>query len=291
MKRFTPAARIATQLGGIFLTLITFAQIGSAAPARENPKSRALEAFRPDQIIVKLSEDRAKSLDLGDGSALSALLLRHGAVGQRRAFAGSGSSHPSITTAAQGAERARQRFAKRAARAPRDQELPDLENIFVVQLAGSTDILHAIAELAAQLDVVYAEPNFLYHVMEAPLPDEPFIPDDRYLSEDGVHFSEGAWGQAHPDLWGIEKIRAIEAWNKFDLDGSGDFDACLLQRDAPASDPSARATGRAPRGPRLWACSWRGRARWPPSPLRTRRGLTCRLLWQDRGVGVEVLCL
>ena len=225
MKRFTPVARIATQLGGIFLTLIAFAQIGSAAPARENPKSRAPEAFRPDQIILKLSEDRAKSLDLGDGSALSALLLRHGAVGQRRAFARSGSSHPSITTAAQGAERARQRFAKRAARAPRDQELPDLENIFVFELAGSTDILHAIAELAAQPDVVYAEPNFLYHVMEVLLPDEPFIPDDRYLSEDGVHFSEGAWGQLHPDLWGIEKIRALEGWNEFDLDRSGEFDA------------------------------------------------------------------
>ena len=225
MKRFAPTAKIATQLGACFLAFIAFAPIGSAAPAPENPKLRTPEVFRPDQIILKLSESRAKSLDLGDGSALSALLLRHGAIRQRRAFVGFGSSHSSIATAAQSAERARRRFATRAARAPHGQEVPDLENTFVVQLAGSTDILQAIAELAAQPGVVYVEPNFLYHTMETPLPDEPFIPDDRYLSEDGVHFSEGAWGQPHLDLWGIEKIRAIEGWNEFDLDRNGDFDA------------------------------------------------------------------
>jgi subtilisin family serine protease len=225
MNGFSPAARFAAPLGGCFLLLLAFAQIGSAAPAPENPKSRASEAFRPDQLILKLSPDRAKSLDLGDGSALSALLVKHGAVSQRRAFAGPGSPQASIATAAQSTERARRRFPKRAARAPRVQETPDLENIFVFQLAGSTDILQAIAELAAQPEVVFAEPNFLYHTMEIPLPDEPFIPDDRYVSEDGVHFSEGAWEQAYPDLWGIEKIRAIEGWNEFDLDDSGDFDA------------------------------------------------------------------
>ena len=228
MRRFAPTARFAAQiaapLGGTFLTLLALAQIGSAAPAFRNPKSRPPDAFRADQIILKLSEERARSLDLADGSALSAVLLRHGAVSQRRAFGGLGGSQSSIATAAQGAERARQRFAKRTARVPRGREVPDLENIFVVQLAGSTGIPQAIAELAAQPGVVYAEPNFLYHTMEIALPDEPFIPDDRYLSEDGVHFSEGAWGQAHLDLWGIEKIRAIEGWNEFDLDGSGDFD-------------------------------------------------------------------
>jgi len=233
MRRFAPVARFAAQvavpLGGAFLALVAFVQIGSAAPASENPKSHGSEAFRPDQLILKLTDDRAKSLDLGDGSALSALLLRHGAASQRRAFAGFGSSHSAIATAAQGAERARKRFAKRAARAARSREVPDLENIFVVQFAGSTDILQAIAELRAQPGVVYAEPNFLYHTMEILLPDEPYIPDDRYLSEDGVHFSQGAWEQAFPDLWGIEKIRAIEGWNEFDLDGSGDFDASEIR--------------------------------------------------------------
>ncbi len=229
MKRFDPAAKIAAPiaawLGGPLLALIAFAQIGSAAPAPEHPRSRAPAAFRPDQIVLKLSDNRAKSLDLGDGSALSALLLQHDAVSQRRAFVGFGNSRSAIATAAQGAQRASQRFPERAARVPRGPGAPDLENIFVVQLAGSKDILQAIAELAAQPGVVYAEPNFLYHAMAIALPDEPFIPDDRYLSEDAVHFSEGAWGQAHPDLWGIEKIRAIEGWNEFDLDGSGDFDA------------------------------------------------------------------
>jgi subtilisin family serine protease len=224
MNGFSPAARFAAPLGGCFLLLIAFAQIGSAAPTSDPPKSRVGEAFRPDQLVLKLSEDRAQSLDLGDGSALSAVLLRHGAVSQRRAFTSSGNARASVETAAQSAERAKRRFPKRAARAPSGGAVPDLENIFVVQLADSPDILSAIAELTAQPGVVYVEPNFLYHTMETPLPDEPFIANDRYLTEDGVHFSEGAWDQAYPDLWGIEKIRAIEGWNEFDLDGSGDFD-------------------------------------------------------------------
>ena len=100
MKRFASTARFAAQiavpLGGTFLALVAFVQIGSAAPASDNPKPHASKAFRPDQLILKLTDDRAKSLHLGDGSALSALLLRHGAVSQRRALVGSGSSHPSI---------------------------------------------------------------------------------------------------------------------------------------------------------------------------------------------------
>jgi subtilisin family serine protease len=233
MRRFARAAKFAAQIatppGASFLALVAFVQIGLAAPASEEARPRASEPFRPDQIILKLSDDRAKSLDLGDGGALSTLLLRHGAVSQHRAFVRPGSRHAPIETAAQGAERARLRFAERAARAARVRETPDLENTFVVQLADSADILQAIAELAAQPGVVYAEPNLLYHAMEIALPDEPFIPDDRYLSEDGIHFSGGAWGQEYPDLWGIEKIRAIEGWNEFDLDGSGDFDASEIR--------------------------------------------------------------
>ena len=229
MKGSLQAARLATSLGVCLLALAALAQAGSAAPASEKPKSRAGEVFRSDQLLLKLSGDRANSLDLGDGSALSALLVKHGAVGQRRAFVAPESSQSATSTAAQGAERARRRFPERAARALRGRETPDLENIFVVQLAGSTDILQAIAELAARPEVAFAEPNFLYRAMAIPLPQERFIPDDRYLSEDGIHFSEGAWGQAHPDLWGIEKIRAIEGWNEFDLDGSGDFDASEIR--------------------------------------------------------------
>jgi len=105
------------------------------------------------------------------------------------------------------------------------QAVPDLENIFVIELAENVDILQLVAELAALPGVVYAEPNYLFHTMEIALPALPFIPDDPYLTEDGVHFSTGAWAQPYPDLWGIERIRAIEAWNEFDVDDSGDFDA------------------------------------------------------------------
>ncbi len=234
MRSIARAARFAAQIaapsGGALAALLALVQLGSAAAAAEQPAQRESAPFRADQLLLKLSAERARSLDLDDGSALSAALLRHGAVGQRRAFA---TRATSIEPAARAAERAKRRFALRASRAPRAREIPDLENVFAIELAGAADIRSAVAELAAQPGVVYAEPNFLYRAMRTPLPDEPFLPDDPHLSDDGIHFSEGAWGQAHPDLWGIEKTRAIEGWNAFDLDGNGDFDGSETRPGEP----------------------------------------------------------
>jgi len=219
------AVQFARSAGVGLLTLLAFAPLGSSAPDSEPPNARAHAAFRPDQVIVKLAEDRAHSLDVADDSELSGLLRSHGAIRARRVFANTQKAGSPLEAAAQSAERAKQRFPQRAARVTRAEAVPDLENTFVVDLAGSVNILQLVAELATLPGVVYAEPNYLFYTMDIALPPLPFIPDDRYLSEDGVHFSTGAWAQPYPDLWGIERIRALEAWNEFDLDGSGDFDA------------------------------------------------------------------
>jgi hypothetical protein len=111
-----------------------------------------------------------------------------------------------------------------ASAAPVGKPLPDLENVFVADLADGVDVLALAARLASHPDVVYAEPNFLYHAMLTPLPALPIVPDDRYLTQDGVYWSEGAWGQSFPDLYGLRSATAIEAWNQMDSDGSGAFE-------------------------------------------------------------------
>ncbi len=229
VDKFTSGATSAAQRGGFLAAVLAIALQSLPAAASENPNSGEREIYRPNQIVVKLSEDRAKSLALDDGSALSGVLTRHGAVGLHRAFPEPARVRSSGRTPARGAERARQRFAKRAARAPGGPKTPDLRNIFVIEFADSVEMLPLLAEIARQPGVLYAEPNFLYHTMLTPLPDEAFVPNDRYVSLDGIHFAQGAWGQAHPDLWGIEKIRAIQGWNEFDLDASGDFDAAEIR--------------------------------------------------------------
>lgn len=102
--------------------------------------------------------------------------------------------------------------------------VPSLENVFVVELDGELSVVDAIATLSAEDEVVWAEPNWIYTISSEPLPAVPFVPDDRYVTQDGVNWSEGAFGQDHPDLYGLRNTRAIEAWNEFDLDDSGTFD-------------------------------------------------------------------
>jgi len=101
--------------------------------------------------------------------------------------------------------------------------VPDLENVFVLELGPGADLLGALAGFSADPQVAYAHPNFIYWAEAEPLPALPFIPDDRYITQDGVTWSEGAFGQDFPDLYGLKKLRAIEAWNTFDSDQSGDF--------------------------------------------------------------------
>jgi len=66
VKSSAAAVRFASWAGVNLLTLVAFAQLGSAAPASEPLDARARAAFRPDEVILKLSADRARSMDLAD---------------------------------------------------------------------------------------------------------------------------------------------------------------------------------------------------------------------------------
>jgi hypothetical protein len=194
--------------------------------------SHAIEPTAPGSVARLVSGDHASYYVPGQ----LVLKLRPGASiargGSNALRAPPGSNDPAALQAglsAYGIVGVEPVFRTRAA-APRGltasagEPLPDLENVFVAELADGVDVLELAARLASHPDVVYAEPNFLYHAMLTPLPALPFVPDDRYLTEDGVHWSEGAWGQPFPDLYGLRSAAAIEAWNLMDSDGSGAFE-------------------------------------------------------------------
>ncbi len=188
-------------------------------------------AFRPgvgEAVVASLSGAQRPTAPVAAG--LDSLLARVGAISAERVHRSlEDDGGKLLITARERAEATARRFAARSARRSLAGPIPGLENVYRVRLSEGSDVLAALASLASDPDVVYAEPNFLVTVDATPLPDLPFVPDDRYLTQDGVHWSEGAWAQAFPDLWGIEDVAAVAGWNSFDTDGSGDFEADELR--------------------------------------------------------------
>ncbi|MFH0839719.1 MAG: S8 family peptidase, partial [Candidatus Omnitrophota bacterium] len=114
---------------------------------------------------------------------------------------------------------------KRLSRAPKDAKIPDLDRIYRLELEKGQSVEGAIAEYSKDPNVEYAEPNYIYQICALPLPIESYIPNDYYVEEvqNPGYWKEGSWGQGYPDLWGLQKIQAIEAHNLFDIDADGTF--------------------------------------------------------------------
>ncbi|MBI4972626.1 MAG: S8 family serine peptidase [Candidatus Omnitrophica bacterium] len=91
-------------------------------------------------------------------------------------------------------------FPKRSLRAPKKAVIPNLENIFKVELQDKgTDILALAKELSTHPDIEYAQPNYIRHIFIAP--------NDPYFN------STGSWGQDFADMWGLKKIQMEKAWD------------------------------------------------------------------------------
>lgn len=84
-------------------------------------------------------------------------------------------------------------------------ELPDLAHIYRVELQDGADPEAAAEALRADPHVDYAQVDYALALDQHAL---AFPFNDPYLT------SEGAWGQAFADLWGLERIRAPEAWEQ-----------------------------------------------------------------------------
>ncbi len=77
-------------------------------------------------------------------------------------------------------------------------DLPDLSHIYRVEIGLATKVEEAIARFANDPHVIWAQRDHRQRLDQ--LPDDPFL------------HSSGSWGQNYGDLWGLERIRAPEAW-------------------------------------------------------------------------------
>lgn len=76
--------------------------------------------------------------------------------------------------------------------------MANLSHIYLFELPERTDFEEAITALRNSPGVEYVQADHVYALDQ--LPDDPFL------------FSQGAWGQPYGDLWGLHRIRALEAW-------------------------------------------------------------------------------
>ena len=225
----------------ILAVSLNFAIPAGSVELGENPQSLSLDDF-PDQyvedeLIVMFRDDtgrhapRAKqegfSRLLQDASAgsLDELIDRYGVRKMQRVFRGLEDANGRLrSTARARAVEQRKRYPRRQARLGPLDDVPALENVFLLKLDPGADIPTAVAEFAQDARVVYAHPNYLYRLSAAKLPPHnAYIPDDPFLSTDGINWSNGAFGQSFPDLYGLRNINAIRAWNEFDTDDDGVF--------------------------------------------------------------------
>jgi len=92
-----------------------------------------------------------------------------------------------------------EKFPQRAKRAPKNLPLPDIENIYLIKFPEELNILKAVAAYSRSPEVIYAQPNYVYQLME--------VPNDPYYS------SSGSWSQDYPDMWGLHQIQTAQAWD------------------------------------------------------------------------------
>ncbi len=74
----------------------------------------------------------------------------------------------------------------------------DLAHVYRIEIADPAELRAAVAELRADPHVAFAQPDHSYRLdFEA---NDPFL------------VSSGTWGQDFADLWGLDRIHALEAW-------------------------------------------------------------------------------
>jgi len=96
-------------------------------------------------------------------------------------------------------ELARARHGRRSRRASPAAPTPDLSHVYVLDIPDDVPVEEAAAVYRSDPHVVYAHPA---HRVQASL-----TPNDPYFA------SSGSWGQTYADLWGLQKLRASQAWD------------------------------------------------------------------------------
>jgi len=199
--------------------------------------------FAPGELIVRLHPEaggQAHSARAGGfasafpgtpaAAQLDEILRRHKAKGMRRIFEiyedADGRQVDTADARLRRTREARQKQSKRRL-PPLPSHTPDLENFFLVEMQGleTSDEMNAVmAELDANDLVAGVQPNFVHRILTDPLPTVSTVPDDPHVSTDGTTWSEGSFGNAFPDLYGVRNLHVLEAWSLLDTNGNGVFD-------------------------------------------------------------------
>ena len=229
-----------TSVAMILAVSLNFAIPAGSVEVGENPQPASFADFSDHyvegEMIVMFRDDTGRhapratqesfSRLLHDASAgsLDELIDRHGVRKMQRVFRGLEDANGRLrSTARTRAIEQRNRYPRRQARLGPLDDVPALENVFLLKLDPGADIPTAVAEFAQDARVVYAHPNYLYRLNAEQLPQSNYLPDDPFLTTDETNWSEGAFGQTFPDLYGLRNIQAIEAWNVFDTNDNGKF--------------------------------------------------------------------
>jgi len=227
----------------IVLSLIAPVQV--FALFDQSRESRRPE-FIANELVVQLSADastdirgalvqgfRARNARRG-AADLDAICARHGTRRIRRAIRQLDDGTGRVTrTSGQLIEKSRRDYPRRASRAKPERvsltsARSSLERFIIFEFSEGYDraALEAIAtEFAANELVVTAELNYLAKISAIPFPSASYVPNDPYVSPDGVNWAEGAFGQSFPDLFGLRNTRAVEAWQAADTNADGTFGA------------------------------------------------------------------
>ncbi|MDP3981116.1 MAG: S8 family peptidase [Chlamydiota bacterium] len=110
----------------------------------------------------------------------------------------------------------RNTFYRRSLRRQKDINTDLLLGYYYIEFENKGFSSKDVAD-ALQTDplIAVAEPNDIINNTGTDLPEVQNIPQDFYLTQDGVHFADGAWDQVYDNLWGLKMIKALEAWNDF----------------------------------------------------------------------------
>ncbi len=92
----------------------------------------------------------------------------------------------------------------------------EFANYYIIEVdkdEKDTDKICAALQYLSDIDMI--EPDLKVQISATPLPDVSYIPNDYYVTSDNTYWRQGAWSSSYPDLWGLQKIQAFEAWDLF----------------------------------------------------------------------------
>jgi hypothetical protein len=220
---------LAVDVGRLLLVVLSWllAPAPSASASSEAVPSRIVVRFsdKLDTCVDCLLAQKRRLADFTGTPSLDQRLAKLSIRSARPLFAAPNETRRAggRPTASRRIAGARDRFPRRAARAPAGLSAPNLGQVYVMDLPSGANAEQAAAELAADPDVAYAEPDYISHL--------DFVPDDPFFS------TNGSWGQPYPDLWGLQVAGAAAAWEE--STGGGVTVAVVDGGVAPHADVAA----------------------------------------------------